>query len=179
MNIFLAAHPDDEALFGSFIIQRTKPLIVVCTDGTGHEKRFGIPTQRRRDESIAAAKILGAEIQFLGIPEEEFSDRTLAFAFWTKIKTNTFSELVFLPTKTGGQPQHDILSDFSILGGKLFYGTYTRENFSPTGEMAVVPTEEEKAIKEQALACYTSQHGINKPHFDAVKDVPEYLSFKQ
>ena len=188
INIFLAPHSDDEALFGSYIIQRTKPLIVVCTDGTGHEKRFGIPTQRRRDESIAAAKIFGVEVKFLGIAEEDLTvDILLEKLIEARIQLNS-NNCIFAPTKTGGQPQHDIVSDTVKkigessnydIGFPLYYGTYTRENFSPTGEMAIIPTEEEKRIKEEALTCFTSQHGINKPHFDAVKDVPEYLSFKQ
>jgi LmbE family N-acetylglucosaminyl deacetylase len=160
---------------------------VVCTDGTIHEKKFGIPVQRRRDESIAAAKILGVEVKFLGIPEEKLTVTNLVrglrdlelFPDWDSSYIPT--DLIFAPTKTRGQPQHDIVSDAAeeMFGGLLYYGTYTRENFSPTGEMALYPTKEEEVIKQQALACYTSQHGINMPHFDAVRGVPEYLSFKQ
>lgn len=181
-NIFLAPHPDDEALFGSYIIQRAKPLIVVCTDGTIHEKKFGIPIQRRRDESIASAKILGVEIEFLGIPEEELSPQTFWPKFYGAIVRQKKPNIVFVPTKTGGQPHHDLISDYLTerdFSGLMYYGTYSRQNFSPTGDIPIFPTDEERATKEKALACFESQLGLNKAHFDAVRDVPEYLSFKQ
>lgn len=184
-NVFLSPHPDDEALFGSYIIQRTGALIVVVTDGTIHAKKFGIPIEARREESRQAAEILNAKIKFLGIPEENLSFKTMTEAIVrSKIKVN--GGFLFVPTRTGGSAHHDLVSDAaSEMEGRLgasatlFYGTYSRDNFSPTGEMAIIPTKEEKEIKERALACFVSQHGINKPHFDAVKDVPEFLSFKQ
>lgn len=181
MNIFFAPHSDDEALFGSYIIQRTKPLIVVCTDGTLHEQKFGISVQTRRQESREAAKLFGVDIEFMGIREPDLTKEKVIemLNIWYGYEDSI--GFVFAPTKTGGSPHHDIISDavtewFS--DSALYYGTYTRENFAPTGEMALYPTKEEKELKEKVLQCYVSQLGINKAHFDAVKDVPEYLSFK-
>ena len=173
MNIFLAPHSDDETLFGSFIIQRAKPLIVVCTDGTSHERKFGIPIEQRRNESREAAKIMGVDIEFLGIAEEDLTFTTLVHAIAEKI--HVLNAVVFAPTKTGGNPHHDIVSDC----GNIWYGNYSKDSLVPSGQVAIIPTEEEKRIKEQALSVYTSQLRINPHHFAAVKGVPEYLSFKQ
>ncbi|MCL4419163.1 PIG-L family deacetylase, partial [Patescibacteria group bacterium] len=68
-SLFLAPHSDDEALFGSFIIQRTKPLVVIVTDGTSHARKFGVSIEQRRQESRNAMAVLGVEVVFIGIPE--------------------------------------------------------------------------------------------------------------
>lgn len=183
-NIFLAPHSDDEALFGTFTLLRVKPLVVVCTDGTSHREKFGIPLEDRRKESRDACKILGVDVIFLGIPEEELTVDRLQEELFVNGLIEPFNcesgGFMFLPTKTGGSPHHDIVSDISkrLAGPILYYSTYSRENFTPAGEMPLFPTPKEKHLKEKALACYCSQLVINKPHFDAVKDVPEYLNFK-
>lgn len=178
-NVFLAPHADDEALFGSYIIQRTKALIVVVTDSTLHEKNFGISKEQRRKESRQGASLLGADIKFLGIAEEDLTLELLNEKL-RGIEGVIPWNFLFLPTKQEGNSQHDLISDFGKnLRNVLYYSTYSKESLVPTGEMAIIPTEEEKKIKEQALACYTSQHAINRPHFDAVVDQPEYLNFKQ
>lgn len=184
-NIFLSPHSDDEALFGSFILLRAKPLVVVCTDGTSHLEKFGIPLEDRRQESRNACEVLGVKVVFLGIPENELTVDRLEEELFVSELTEPFNcesnDFLFLPTKTGGSPHHDIVSDMAnrLAGPVLYYSTYSRENFTPIGEMALFPTPEEKALKEKALECYVSQLRINRPHFDAVKDVPEYLNFKQ
>lgn len=181
-SILLAPHSDDQDLFANYIIQRIKPLIVVCTDGTSHEKKFGIPIEQRRQEARDAAKILEVDIKFLGIPEEELSGiETLAKSFLTEKMYGKQWDFVFVPRKEGGNPHHDIVSDFGrcLRGGVLYYGTYTKTKLYPDGEMMIQPTSEEIEKKNQALACYVSQLRINPHHFEAVKGVPEYLSFSQ
>ena len=183
-NIFLAPHSDDETLFGSFVIQRIKPLVVVCTDGTSHLQKFGIPLEQRRQESRDACKILGVKVIFLGIPEEELTVDRLQEELFVNELIEPFdcesSGFMFVPTETGGSPGHDTVSRVAkrLVRPVLYYSTYSRDNFTPQGEMPLFPTPEEKELKEKALACYCSQLDINKPHFDAVRDVPEYLNFK-
>src|SRR5258706_6016462 len=171
-NIFLSPHSDDQVLFGAYIIQRVKPLIIVCTDGTSHQRKFGIPIGQRREESKEAAKLLGVKVEFLGIPEEELTIERLRL---TLKRIPYLPQLVFAPAKTGGNPHHDIVSEF----GNLFYSTYSKNSLVPTGEMAIVPTVEELSQKNQALTCFTSQVKINPHHFEAVKGFPAYLSFNQ
>lgn len=180
IDIFFSPHPDDEALFGSYIIQRLKPRVIVCTDGTTHEKKFGISVNTRRLESIEAMDIFGVRVEFLGIPEDELTHENL------REKLSTYYTLqdykigkVFAPKKQGGQPQHDIVSDVIVemFPQTIFYSTYSKASLLPTGEMAILPTEEEKKLKDQALSRYVTQLRINSEHFGAVRGQPEYINF--
>ena len=163
--IWLSPHADDEGLFGTYICLRLKPLIVVVTDGTQHQEKFGISIETRREESRQAAKILGCEIEFLSIPDNK------------EIDTGRISlgnnQTILSPALQGGNHHHDQVSRF----GTLHYATYTKENLTPflkDGE-AITPTPEEISIKLRVLACYKSQHEINKLHFEAVKGQPEFI----
>lgn len=178
-NLVIAPHCDDEALFAAFIIQRTGAEVCIVTDGNSHEK-FGVTAEDRRNESLAACNILGTKIRFLGIPETELNEQNLRpelnllyWRDWGKI---------FIPSTQGGNPHHDLISKVAgeIAGDKaIYYGTYTKKNLAPAGEMEIVPTQEELRIKDAALDCYTSQLRINGPHFDAVRGKSEYISFKR
>ena len=160
--ILLSPHADDEGLFATYICLRLKPLIVVVTDGTQHQEKFGISIETRREESKAAAKILGCEIQFRGT-----SDRD------NIRKLEGLQGTIISPALQGGNIHHDQLSRY----GDIQYATYTKTNLTPYLEdgVAIIPTPEEEAIKEKVLVCYKSQHEINKPHFEAVKGQPEYI----
>ena len=157
----LAPHNDDEGLFATYICLRLKPLIVVVTDGTQHQEKFGISIETRRNESRAAAKILGCDIKFLGQPDT------------SDIQEIRSDKILMVPALQGGNVHHDQISRF----GTIHYATYTRDNLTPYLQegVPVMPTNEERSIKERVLACYKSQHEINKPHFDAVKGQPEYI----
>jgi len=175
-NLFIAVHNDDEALFGSYIILRNKPIkVVVCTDGILHKERFNIDPETRRQESRDACRILGCEVDFLGL-----SDKKLVKSELEDMLMKYDPEMVFAPAVQGGHRQHDAVSDVAtrIWGDRVvYYSTYTKENLVPEGEIGLVPTRQETVTKIQALNCYKSQHGINKPHFDAVMRAPEYLSY--
>ena len=182
-KLFLSPDCDDEALFGSYIIMRNKPEVIVLLDGVLHQKKFGIDHRVRQEESRAGCELLGVPVYFAELTDEKpdynkmiFALRLLGYPDW-----ETKWDIIFAPALTGGNPNHDMVSKAAteLWGDKvIYYGTYTRDNFSPDGEMAINPTEEERQLKEKVLQCYKSQIELNKPHFDAVKDKPEYLSFK-
>lgn len=181
-KLFLSPDSDDEGLFGSYIIMRNKPHVLVLLNGILHQKKHGIDHRIRMEESKEACKLLGVEVNFMELSDENTDDNKLIFALRLLgfPDTKKFDQ-IFAPSLTGGNPNHDMVSRVAkeLWGDRvLYYGTYSRNNFSPTGEMAINPTEEEKHLKEKVLQCYKSQIGLNKPHFDAVKDRPEYLSFK-
>lgn len=179
MRLLLAPHSDDETLFASFVIQRTSPLVVICTDGVLHEKKFKISVQTRRNESIMACRLLKAEVDFLGISDAEMTDEELRGQLET-LSSKPW-DMVFAPSLTGGHAHHDMLSRVAteIWGERVvYYETYSQTSYHPDGEMRIIPTPAESRIKTEALKCYHSQLGINKPHFDAAANSPEYLSFK-
>lgn len=177
-NLFIAPHPDDEALFGSYIIMRGGPIkVIVCTDGVQHKEKFDIDIETRRNESREGCKLLGCEVEFLGLSDATLTKKELKSAL-----KKYDAEMIFAPLKTGGNPQHDMLSDVAheLWGDKKvwYYGTYSKENLSPTGEQGFIPSLTELKRKMEILSCYESQIKINKPHFDAVVGVPEYLTYK-
>lgn len=183
MSIFLAPHNDDEALFGSYIIQRTQSEIVVCTNGTTHEK-FGVTAKMRKEESQAAAKVLGVPITFLGIDETKLNRDILirelkARDIFSNCECDE-TDIVFAPRLQGGNRQHDLISNVAQeLWGKrvIFYSTYSKDSLEPEGQMPLTPTTEEETKKQEALACFVSQIKINPHHFEAIKGKLEYLSF--
>ena len=69
-NLFISPHSDDEALFGSYIIQRSGADVLVVTDGQQHHRKFDLLPGIRRDESKEACKILGVKVEFLGLSDE-------------------------------------------------------------------------------------------------------------
>jgi hypothetical protein len=87
---------------------------------------------------------------------------------------------VYAPAIQGGNWQHDLIGQcaLEVFGeGVRQYTTYTRTELWTKGNIEIVPTEEEKAIKNKALACYQSQLNLNstRPHFLAVINKSEWL----
>jgi len=177
MNIFLAPHSDDEALFGTYIINRTKARVVVVTDGTSHLEKFGVKLEERRNESREAMKLLGVETDFLRIGEEDLTADRLKLA----LSLLESPDRVFAPAQQGGHYHHDLVSSVAkkLWGDRvLYYSTYSEASLTPTGEIAIYPKDEaEEQLKQKVLACYTSQLRINPHHFEAVRGFPEYLNF--
>lgn len=182
-SVLFAPHSDDEALFASYTIMREKPLVVIVTDGTSHQEKFGIDINDRRAETLLAMHHLGVSVEFLGISEGSMGENSLA----SLVKLDEVSkkypniERVYAPAKQGGHPHHDILcySAQKIFGKRcLYYSTYSKESLKLIGQIEITPTEEEKKKKEEILSFYKSQIKINPHHFEAVKNKSEYLNLQ-
>lgn len=177
-NLLLAPHNDDEALFASYIILKFKPLVVIVTDAVKHELKFGSMSgiMARRRESEEAMKILGVKVEFLGIPDTGLYIDNLI----VNLEDFEVTGKVFAPALQGGHKDHDTVSMAAgrVWGDKVvYYSTYTKENLTPDGEVAIIPSKKEEELKNQALDCYKTQIKVNKPHFDAVKNSFEYLQY--
>jgi LmbE family N-acetylglucosaminyl deacetylase len=174
-HLLLAPHSDDESLFASYIIQKFKPLVLIITDAYKHEAKYGKEDGIlvRRKESEEAMKILGVDIEFLGIPDNAlYLDNLIVNLEDYKIKGK-----VFAPALQGGHTDHDIVSlaTKEVWGDRVvYYATYTKESLEPKGDIPIIPTKKEEEKKAAALACYKSQLKVNKHHFDAVRGKPEY-----
>jgi LmbE family N-acetylglucosaminyl deacetylase len=168
-KLWLAPHPDDETLFGAFTLMREKPLVLIVTDSWVQFNRGETCTAEDRwQETLEAMKMLGCPVVRGGIRDDvidEWMVRNLLSKF------DNF-DMVYAPAIQGGNPHHDLIGKIARdiwTGDKVrYYTTYTKENLYTKGTEEVVPTPEELALKEKALACYKSQLKINKPHFDAV-----------
>src|SRR3990167_10676740 len=109
-NLLLAPHNDDEALFASYIILRWKPKVLIITDSHIHEAKFGESRGivARRKESEEAMKILGVEVDFLGIPDNGLYLDNLI------VNLEDYGNpdgKIFAPAKQGGHKDHDTVSE--------------------------------------------------------------------
>lgn len=177
MNLFIAPHNDDEALFGAFTLMREKPLVLVVTDSYIQPKRgdTGCSAIERRNETIAAMKLAGCAVVFGGIHDDELNPSHL-FSLYKSFQN---FDKVYVPTVQGGNPQHDLIrlvanDYFKNIAG---YTTYTKTELWTEGTLEVVPTPEELELKEKMLWCYQSQIKLpsTKPHFEAVLGRSEWL----
>lgn len=151
-KLFLAPHPDDETLFGAYIIMNEKPLVAIYSS-----------TEERNKESEAAMKILGAPVVFIKNLDQ---------------LNSLDPEIVYAPALEGGHPLHDKMHRLAKAkwGNRCaFYSTYRSGNdLLPKGRVKIPHTEEMRLKKLQALECYKSQIIATPCHFEQ-ENKDEYL----
>lgn len=180
MKIFLSPHCDDETLFGAYTIMREKPRVLVVTDGHAQQakdKRLKFTAIDRRLETMEAMAMAGVEVDFFEISDIGFEEN---LAMFREILGSYEAEKVYAPIIEGGNPIHDLVG---AIAGEMFenveyYSTYTKHRPYPYAEIAIVPDEEERALKLKMLDCYKTQKNLNsvKLYFEYAKRKPEYRS---
>ena len=179
MNLFIGPHNDDLELFCSYSILREKnKLAIVVTDSFIQPNRgeIGCSAEERREETINAMAILKCPVVFLGIKDTELTERI----FRERIRPFVgMFEKIYAPYVQEGNSQHDIIGSIcrEVFPSISRYTTYTKTELWTKGDIEVVPTEEEKYLKTQALNCYKSQILLpsTRPHFEAVVNRSEWL----
>ncbi len=172
MILFAAPHQDDEALFGAYTLIRFKPVVYIATRSEIQRKRDGITNAQRTLESVNACQLAGCGVRF-----GECLDTEVTIEAIISELRHAAPELVFAPAIQGGNKHHDIIGNACdwVFGKKVIhYSTYTKDDLHPRGNIEIIPSIEEIRIKNAMLDCYTSQHKINAPHFDAVRNKSEY-----
>lgn len=175
--VFLAPHNDDEALYGAYTLMRHKPLVIIVTDSYIQPERgdIGCDADTRRKETIAAMKLVGCPVLFLGIKDTELTEELLRERL-----SGLNPETIYIPAIQGGNPQHDLIGKVGLdMFGKACerYCTYTKTELHTIGGWELKPTYAEMKLKNQMLDCYKSQLELpsTKPHFDAVRNQSEWL----
>jgi len=165
-KILWVPHNDDEALFCAYTIIREKPLVIVCFDSYIQE---WTTWQERRKESQRAMKILGAEVDFLGLSDKEDTREDLIEA----MKDYTADRMWAC---TGSNKHHEWLGDVArgLWPSCIICSTYSGDDLHVKTPWVLHPSPEEIRLKNEALNCYKSQLEKNKPHFDAVRGGNEY-----
>lgn len=176
--IFLSTHNDDESLFGAYTLMRLKPLTIIVTDSYLQPARgeVGCEAEARRQETIEAMKLAGCPVLFLGIPDNELTEEILKERLAGLNPARIYAPAIH----EGGNVHHNIVGKVAL---ELFgdrcerYTSYNNNSLYIEGNYEIKPTEEEKNLKGQMLACYTSQLNLpsTRPHFEAVIDKPEWL----
>lgn len=174
MNLLLSPHNDDSELFASYTILREKPLVVICTDSyIQFERGDPITATQRRQETLAAAKILGCRVEFLGIKDTEINEQNLTEEFKKYSPGRAYA-----PAIQGGNWQHDLVGQVAnqLFPNVIHYMTYTKTELWTKGSVEIIPTQEEIDLKNRALDCYQSQInlGATAPHFKAVRNRSEW-----
>jgi len=164
--ILFAPHNDDEALFASYTIMRHKPLVVVVYDSYVQD---WCTKEERRKETEQAMELLGAKVIFLGL-----DDRECDYKKTKKEMTGFSSDVIFAPS--GSHKHHELVGRIAkeLWNNPIIYTTYNGNEYLVKGSITITPTEEEKELKNKALDCYKTQLGKNAPHFEAVRNQPEY-----
>lgn len=161
MNLFIAPHNDDEALFGAYIIQTYKPLVVVVTDSYIQFERGEkeCSAENRREESKRACRLLNSPVEFLCIKDTAADETLFSSAMGALWKYGNVDQVFAPAIEDGGNFQHNIIGRVAdeLYPDVRHYYTYTRDRNYPSGEVKVEATAAMKAIKIQALAEYHSQ----------------------
>ena len=150
LAILFAPHADDETLFGSFILQRARPRIVVCFPSV---RDYG-DTFTRTEETRAAAAILGAG------PVDQWNGRELVERMRELVAAHGMPAEVWAPSLETSHADHRAVA---AAAGEVFgslvrrYHTY-RDGARVRGGREITPPAED-AIERKilALACYRSQ----------------------
>lgn len=177
-TLLISPHNDDESLFCSYTLLREQPLVVVVTDSYIQPLRgdFGCDADTRWKETVAACKILGCPVIRLGLRDDSLTQEVLTEA----LRKFEGFDTVYAPAIQGGNAQHDLIGRVAkiIFPSVSQYTTYTKHALWTKGDIEVIPTEAEKALKAQALNCYKSQIALRStfPHFQAVIGKSEWLS---
>lgn len=176
--ILLSTHNDDECLYAAYTLMRLHPLVIVVTDSYIQPERgdVGCSAEIRRGETIAAMKILGCPVLFMGIKDTELTEEILRERLF-----GINPETIYIPAvHENGNLQHNIVGKVGLeLFGKRCerYTSYTKTNLLVKGSWEVVPTHSEMELKNKALDCYQSQINLpsTQPHFNAVRNCSEWL----
>lgn len=188
--LVLAPHMDDEALAcgGTMLLHRRKSDVhcLFATDGTGSPapllpwqgKADAGLAQRRREEALAAAAVIGipsANLQFLDLPDGRLAHcRPALEAGLAQAIARLNPEFVFAPFRYDVHPDHVALNRATrvVLRGRpaapmmLEYFVYNRLRFVPGGDvrqaldqdaLLSVDTAPVAAAKRMALDSYRSQ----------------------
>ncbi len=170
MNLFISPHNDDEVLFGSFVIMRDDPLVVIVFESRAQAARgLSITAEMRNAETVAALKELGASRPpvFIGLPDDRATE---SGDIMEKVgdAVNIPVGCVYVPEWHAlGHHQHNLVARLAQLpplarhpvfraAEFVRYTTYTtggRQNGTPVA--VTDPTW--IARKHRALACYESQ----------------------
>jgi len=178
-KVLISIHNDDEVLFAGFTLMRHRPHVIICTDSFIQKERgeVGCDMETRRNESIAACAFLGCSVSFLGIRDTELTERELR-----KRLKNIEAETIYIPAyHEGGNFQHNLVNKVCR---ELFkpeqieqYCSYSKTDLLIKGKYEIVPSEQEKAMKNKAMNFYVSQLNLDSmaSHFEFIRNKSEYL----
>lgn len=175
MNLLLAPHSDDEALFASYVQLAYQPHVVVCLRGRRAKRLPG--NEVREAESRASAEVLGTTVEFVESPCDP--------ADWHAVERKVAAfrdaevEHVFAPLpEADGGVQHNAIGNLAAgfwPKQTIFYSTYGLHNGRSQQGERLEQREDWAERKQKALACFTSQSSKPDTAMHFFRDMAEYL----
>lgn len=132
----------------------------------------------RAAETEAACKLLRCDVMRLGLRDDNVTQGQIEEKFLMLRKTMLIHEVYGPALHQNGNFHHNMVAMAADrVWGKAVqtYTSYRKDELYITGNIEIVPSPGELDLKAQALACYTSQLRVNRPHFDAVMGKSEWL----
>jgi LmbE family N-acetylglucosaminyl deacetylase len=185
--LFLSPHSDDEALFGSFIIQQELPEVWVITDGVIQQNRGeDVRAGDRREESCngVSSLIKNWPVHFGGMSDSNVNWNTVSDLL-VGMGLHGFDR-VYAPYPETHESCHDHHNKLGFLVTGLFpeqvrfYATYTRQTgkTGPSTPRAreYPPTDGGQVQRKlRALSCYRSQMDVHNCREHFMRDLREYV----
>lgn len=175
MNLLLAPHSDDEALFASFVQLAYQPHVVVCL--RGRRARHLPANDVREAESRAAAEVLGTTVEFIDSP----CDPADWHAVERRVAAFADAEIgqVFAPLpEADGAAQHNAIGNLAAAlwpDKTTFYATYGLHNGRTQVGKRIEASDDLAERKTKALACFASQSSKPDTAMHFLRDQAEYL----
>jgi LmbE family N-acetylglucosaminyl deacetylase len=196
--LVLAPHPDDEVVGCAVALRRAiadgaSARILFLTTGVPAREvlwpwarvRHPEMVERRREEAVRAAKLLGAEIAgFQDWPTRTLKDQLPAAERLVRAAAHQASE-VWAPAWEGAHQDHDVANWIAARLGLpvqefaeySFFGGEVHSNAFPDGGGSIALPPEEQAWKRNLLAVYASERG-NLRHIrcerEALRPLPQH-----
>jgi LmbE family N-acetylglucosaminyl deacetylase len=173
VNLLLAPHSDDEALFASYVQLAYQPHVVVCLQGrrARHLPRNDV----REAESRASADVLGTTVEFIESPCDP--------ADWHAVEQRVAQfepHEVFAPLpEMDGSSQHNAIGNLAAGLWPIhttFYATYGLHNGRTQEGQRLGIGEGWPLRKQKALACFVSQSSKPDTAMHFMRDTAEYLT---
>ena len=172
MKLFISPHNDDETLFGAFTLLREKPQVLIVYDSHTQLLRGDtITAEQRRQESRAAANILGVDVSFGGVSDTSSDYAECVAALQPFIAAKHVWAPAFEPD---GNAQHNLIANAvtSLFPAARRYMTYTRFGKSRGKLVPIAPGWTQKKL--HALACYETQLDLEATRSFFLRDLYEY-----
>jgi glycosyltransferase involved in cell wall biosynthesis len=152
--IFISPYGSIEAFYGSYILMRIKPLVIIVCDSFN------------KMETLLAMKLIGCPVLFMDIHDTQLTDENL------KERLHGINpEIVYAPAVQGADHRIDIVGRvaFDLFGKQCErYATYSKTDRYTTSNFEIIPTHSEMELKNKVLECYSA-------YSDHVKNKSEWL----
>lgn len=182
--VYLAPHNDDEVLWGTFLLLRHRPHVVVCLRSARMEQpdypfpEFAMSAATREHETDQAMGVVGCEWEQW--PELDTAPDWDSIADGIAEMSGRFGHCFAPAFEEGGHAHHNRVAEIAVqcFGRKNVTGylTYTYRGRSTWGA-ELQPVGGWPDVKAEALACYASQaaHPMTSPWFQT-DDLREFVA---